>query len=135
MCPVLLALSFVWGTEDKLITSTNRPILLCSAATVVAVCVEVTRLLLFTACFFLAFACLFFFCLGCPSRFCGLVRASHPLVVLPCQPAHVCPVLSEPSFVCRTEGMFKLYSFAKTTRMLLCSAATVAVYVGVTRLL
>ena len=37
------------------------------------------------------------------------VHASHPFVVLSCQPAYVCPVLSLPYFACRTEGMLKLY--------------------------
>ena len=36
-----------------------------------------------------------------------------PFFVLPCQPAYVCPVLSAPSLVCRTEGVLKFYSFAR----------------------
>ena len=54
-----------------------------------------------------------FFRLGSPSRFCSPVRAAHPFFVLPCQPAYVCPVLSAPSLVCRTEGVLKFYSFAQ----------------------
>ena len=104
MCPVLLALSFVWGTEDKLITSTNRPILLCSAATTVAVYVEITRVLLFTGCFFcsllpqFAQVCLPLFFRLFRVRLDSAVTFVPRILSLSCrvslpQPACVCPVL------------------------------------------
>ena len=55
------------------------------------------------------------------------VHASHPFVVLSCQPAYVCPVLSLPYFVCRTEGMLKLYHLPNRPHI------TAALYVKVTR--
>ena len=62
------------------------------------------------------------------------VHASHPFVVLSCQPAYVCPVLSLPYFVCRTEGMLKLYLLSicqnrpNTTATLCCSYTAVSAY-------
>ena len=118
---------------DKPPDATLQQLLIVTTRTVAVYCVQVTRLLLLFTGFFFAFACLFsiFFHVSFLQPYaedvalmyhslCLSDHASHPFVVLPYQPAYVCPVLSAPSFfMCRTEGVPVL--FAKPPQYYSCS--------------
>ena len=110
---------------DKPPDATLQQLLIVTTRTVAVYCVQVTRLLLLFTGFFFAFACLFSFFFHVSflqpyaedvalmyHSLCLSDHASHPFVVLPYQPAYVCPVLSAPSS-CAAPRVYR-FLFVKT---------------------